>query len=118
MKTYNSVESPFIVKVFEASTGHITKEDDKLLRRDDVGSVCTYDIKGGKILYGYLVFTGLENNSSIKEEIATEELEAMKADGFSDAFINLLKIARAKGCKFLQLDGDGVSYEDLPTFEW
>jgi hypothetical protein len=32
--------------------------------------------------------------------------------------INLLEIARGNSCKFLQLDCDGVEYDDLPTFSW
>ena len=38
--------------------------------------------------------------------------------GFSDALYNLLSLARKNGCKYLQLDCDGVEYDDLPTFKW
>jgi hypothetical protein len=27
-------------------------------------------------------------------------------------------LARKHECKYLQLDRDGVEYEDLPTFKW
>lgn len=112
----NSKE-PRIVKVFEASSCHITGEDDKLLKRDTTGTVSAYEIKGGGILYGFLIYTSLEENSSIVESGIPDEA-SMKAEGFSDAFINLLKLAKKSGCKFLQLDCDGVEYDDLPKFEW
>ena len=31
---------------------------------------------------------------------------------------NLLKIAKAEGCTYIRLDGDGPVYEDLPQFQW
>lgn len=113
----NSIKDPFIVKVFEASTSHITQKDDQLLKRENLCTVSAYEIKGGGILYGFLVYTSLEENSSIVESGIPDEA-ALKAEGFSDAFINLLKLAKKNGCKFLQLDCDGVEYEDLPKFNW
>lgn len=116
MKTYNSKDL-FIVKVLEASTGHITKEDDKLLRRDGQDDLAVYDVKGGKIRYGYLIYTGLDEGS-IREEDSSFTKASLKAAGFSDALFNLLSLAKKAGCKFLQLDCDGVEYDDLPTFNW
>lgn len=113
----NSIKDPFIVKVFEASSCHITKKDDQLLKRHDTGTVSAYEMRGSGILYGFLIYTSLEENSSIVESGIPDEA-AIKAEGFSDAFINLLKLAKKNGCKFLQLDCDGVEYEDLPKFEW
>jgi hypothetical protein len=117
MKTYNSKDL-FIVKVLEASTSHITKEDDKLLRREDLSALAVYDVKGGKTRYGYLIYTGLDDGTSIQEELLSFTLTSLKAAGFSDALFNLLSLARKAGCKFLQLDCDGVEYDDLPTFDW
>jgi hypothetical protein len=30
----------------------------------------------------------------------------------------LLKIAKAEGCTYIRLDGDGPVYEDLPQLKW
>jgi len=29
-----------------------------------------------------------------------------------------MELARKSGCKFLQLDCDGIEYDDLPKFDW
>jgi hypothetical protein len=100
--TYHSKTSPWIIKCFEASTSHITKEDDAILKKEDAPlAVYTYE-------FGYFVY-------ALGESEKTEDL--LKA-GFSNAFCNLLDRARQLDCKFLQLDCDGVTYTDLPTFEW
>jgi hypothetical protein len=110
-------KDPFIVKVFEASSCHITQQDDKLLKRDDLSALAVYDIKAGKVRYGYLIYTGLEDNNAV-EELKDFTKEAIAKDGYSTALINLLELAKKNGCKFLQLDCDGVEYEDLPRFNW
>jgi hypothetical protein len=116
MKTYNSKDL-FIVKVLEACTSHITEEDDKLLKCEGQNDLAVYDIKGGKVQYGYLIYTGLDEGS-IREENQSFTQASLKAAGFSDALFNLLSLAKKSGCKFLQLDCDGVEYDDLPTFNW
>jgi hypothetical protein len=116
MKTYNSKDL-FIVKVLEACTSHITQEDNKLLGQEDLADLVVYNIKGGKTQYGYLIYTGLEEGTSVQEEQSFTQA-SLKAAGFSDALYNLLSLARKNGCKFLQLDCDGVEYDDLPTFNW
>ena len=105
MKTYNS-KDPFIVKCFEACTSHISKEDDKLLKRDDCPVSC-YNYE-----YGCLVYTGYP------DEHSEYSAETLKKAGFTEAFANLVVLAQKSECKFLQLDCDGVEYEDLPTFSW
>jgi len=116
MKTYNSKDL-FIVKVLEACTSHITEQDNRLLKREDLADLAVYDIKGGKVQFGFLIYTGLEEGTSVQEEQSFTQ-ESLKAAGFSDALYNLLSLARKAGCKFLQLDCDGVEYDDLPTFDW
>ena len=114
----NSTKKPFIVKVFEASTSHITKKDDKLLRKEDLVDISVYNVAGGGTHYGYLIYTGLEDNSSINEQIDKPTKDAILKAGFSKNFVSLLDRAKKNGCKFLQLDCDGVEYEDLKTFDW
>ena len=47
-----------------------------------------------------------------------ETLLSLAKEGYSEDFIFLVELAIANGCKFLQLDQDGIEYEDLPTFDW
>jgi hypothetical protein len=114
----NSTKKPYIVKVFEACTSHITKKDDKLLRKEDLAELSVYQVKGGDILFGYLIYTGLEDNTSINEQIFKPTKDAILKAGFSENFVSLLNKAKKNGCKFLQLDCEGVEYEDLQTFDW
>jgi hypothetical protein len=118
----NSLINPFIVKVFEASSSHITGADDKLLKRNDLASLAVYSIKGGGITYGFLIYTGLDDDSTLSEteaQIGREDFyKSIRTEGYSDAMINLIMMAKRNGCKFLQLDCDGTEYDDLPTFDW
>jgi hypothetical protein len=97
-------DKPYTFKCFEASTAHIKPEDAKLL-----------DVHNGPLVvyayeYGHYVFTG--------RELDETEYAELRKFGFSGEFIQLIKLANKNGCKFLVLDGDGVTYSDLPVFEW
>jgi len=92
-------------KVMDCSTAHVTEEDcNDLLERDDC-PIAAYAFE-----YGHFVY--------IPQMDIGDNLRAAKAFGFSDAFVNLLKIASENGCKFIALDCDGMRYKDLPAFEW
>lgn len=105
-----SIKNPEIFKVFDASTGHITKKDDELLKGfdDDPMHPC--------IIYsyaeGYFIFVFYDKDS------LSEKKEELKEFGFSQEFVNLFEIASKAGCKFLNLDCDGPAYSDIPTFTW
>jgi len=105
---------PLIVKCFEASTVHITKKDNDLLQREDLSAFAIYDVKGGKVQFGYLVYTGLDDD--LESWLGTKKIA--EDAGFSAAFMGLVELARNSGCKFLQLDCDGIEYDDLPKFNW
>lgn len=116
MNNYHSTEKPFIAKCFEASTGHINKNDDQLLKQSEhsfkegdtnFNSVIVYSYEEG-----YFVFVAYD-----KSELS-EVYKGLEDLGYSMALINLMKTARKHGCKYLQLDGDGVEYTDLPRFNW
>lgn len=107
---YNSKKNPIITKNFDCSTAHITKSDNTLLLEamdDPQAPVIVY-----KYAEGYFIYVPTETDAFIGGT------EKEKAYGFSDAFINLLKVAASLGCKYLQLDADAMEYEDLPTFDW
>jgi hypothetical protein len=96
---------PYIFKCFEASTGHITKNDADLLKKDDC-PVVVYDYE-----YGYFVYVG-------GDRLCNTDKENILKYGFSKEFYNLLKLAAKNDCKHLALDCDGFVYADLPTFDW
>jgi hypothetical protein len=100
---YNSKTKPVIVKSFEAWTGHITKEDNALLKREDCPlSIYHYE-------YGCFIYSG---------DLKGYDSRALKNYGFSSSFVSLMEITRGHSCKFLQLDCEGAEYEDLPKFSW
>ena len=112
MEIYNTKKNPVITKNFDCSTAHITAEDNRRLLEaigDPQAPVIVY-----KYAEGYFIYVPTETDAFI----GGTEKETIKAYGFSDAFINLLKVAADLGCKYLQLDSDAMEYEDLPTFEW
>ena len=106
--TYKLSKTPYLVKSLDISTGHLTKQDEKLLRAAAKG-VDTNPIIAYKYEYGYFVHVpdkdeGL-NKACIKE-------------GYSKEFTLLLIRARELGCKYIQFDGDGITYDDIPSFDW
>ena len=116
-QVYNSTK-PFITKNFEASTAHITEEDDKLIKATIMAEKTYKFPYTNLIVYSYsegsFIYTFLTEEGKHLEEIFT----TLKEEGFSDAFLNLLLLANQEGCKYLQLDCDAMVYEDLPTFNW
>jgi len=113
-KVYNSKASPYIVKAFEASTGHITLTDNQCLQRDSISH--SPDHNPVLIVYpyefGYFIFV------DIKKEEQPDWLACLEKEGYSEQFRNLAKLAQDNECKFLQLDQDGIEYEDIPNFGW
>jgi len=104
-RTTRTSNTPYITKAFEASTCHITKHDTELLGRDDC-AICAYSFE-----YGWFIFTGSGGYDQ-------EEYNGILAYGFSEALVNLLKTAAKHDCKFLCLDCDGFTYDDLPQYKW
>lgn len=88
-------------KVFDCSTGHMSPQDNERLKDKD-GPLALYDYEFGCFLH-----------------VACDDcVEGAIHAGFSAAFVDLIRIAKKAGCKFICLDGDGTRYEDLPWFEW
>ena len=89
------------------STLHITESDDTLLEKEMSEFICLYKYDKGWII------------STTDEMIPTEEYsDTLKQEGFSDAFIALVRKAFAQGCTFLFLDPNGLQYADLEKFNW
>ena len=79
------------------STRHISQEDAEQLTQDP-GRFAADE-------YQFWVWTGYEDENPC-------------GPGLSPTVRKLLKIAKAEGCTYIRLDGDGPVYEDLPQFEW
>lgn len=97
-----------IERNFVACTSHITEQDDGLLSRSSASGGdpwVTYPLP-----YGYLVVVATED-----PEVRAKQSREM---GYSEAFLNLVKLAQAEGCKFLLLDRDGDEYAGLPRHDW
>ena len=97
------IKDPFIVKVLDVSTGHMTKADnDKLTAwRDAAGGPPFYELAE----YGWLVYPG-------------ELHDNWEDEGLSEAFIKVLKTAQELGCDYVRFDRDGKEYEEFEHFDW
>jgi len=111
MKTYSLKSNPYLVKVLDISTGHITKKDSMLLTRDDCPATA-YEYE-----YGYFVFVDV-SDPDLRKMSLKGELKAYKKYGFSENFLNIFKKANKLNCKYIQFDADGTEYSDLPVVEW
>ena len=111
--TYKINKNPRFDKVLDISTTHITKKDEKLLRKDGKGkAIATLVVY--PYLYGYLVY--VEDISGTKNLL--KEAQRIDKEGYSTEIINIFNWARSLKCSYIKLDGDGIEYEDLPTFDW
>jgi len=108
MQTYNLNNNPYINKVLDCSTAHITNNDNNLLKEASKDSVNQNPVIAYEYEYGFLVY--VPEDKDIRES-------ALKY-GYSKEFTNLIDKARELNCKYLQLDGDGIVYYDAPQFDW
>lgn len=94
-------------KVLDISTGHITENDNKLLTKDEC------PVSAYKFTYGFLV-----NVPHNIESVYKDTRKAIVVNGFSDAFQTVFELARKNQCDYIMFDCDGITYEDLPVFDW
>jgi hypothetical protein len=96
-----------IQKTLVISTGHITKEDDRLLHvhcntpNGNLPLIVDEDIHGWKV----------------HTDILETNLEDMRGQ-FSIDFLNCLMLAYLNDCQWINFDGDGPIYETLQIHEW
>lgn len=97
-----------IEKFLDASTGHITAGD-KILLEEDFDSFPTRVIPHE---FGWWV------NVPVKEDYDEEEnpFIEMRAQGYSDAFINFINLAADSGCWWINFDADGDRLESFEMF--
>ena len=101
---YKFHDRPLTVKCLDISTGHLCLKDKQLLD-DAVKGESENPMVAYEYEYGYFVYVP-DDDTNIKEY------------GYSQEYINILDTARKQGCKYIQYDGEGIVYEDLPTYEW
>ena len=101
------MSTPEICNMMILSTAHIAEEDNDLLcsRESRWDGEKPLHITHAPAEYGYFVWTGTHAN-------------LVRESGFSSAFLAVLEYARDRGCRYLYLDRDGESVDDLPTFNW
>lgn len=94
-------------KYLDASTIHITSEDNALLQQTDtsegVPGCCVYPYDCGYFISIY------PDSPSEKE---------MKESGFSESFFKVQEYARKNGCTVLRLDADGDHIPGMPLHNW
>jgi hypothetical protein len=61
-----------------------------------------------KYEYGYLVYVPDEKADYL----------AIAEYGYERQFRDILRRARELKCKYVKFDGDGITYEDLETYNW
>jgi hypothetical protein len=103
---------PYIGKMLDVSTSHITENDAKLLDESDSkkqSSISRNPLSAFSKGVGWLV-----NIPATDEEVFKEILNY----GYSNEFVELVKVALNHDCDWINLDCDGAEIEDLPKFDW
>lgn len=96
------IKDPFVFKVLDVSTGHMTEQDNKRLEAEaHDGQAPVYELKA----YGWLVYVG-------------EIEENWPPASMSMAFRMVLFTAKELGCDYIRFDRDGRTYEELSIYDW
>ena len=112
MKKKCLIAKPWIDKILDVSTIHLSTGDAKLLEAD--AKLLPSDKKNA-----------CHDNSLIVHEyergffvyVSAYNTEQTRAD-FSPEFKAILAEARRRKCKWVCFDGDGEEYEGLEIFDW
>ena len=104
-----SIHKPYIYKMLDISTGHITEKDVKFLLAVDPDSADAPIVKTYE--EGFIV--------SVSSDEASFKVD-LKAWGkvYSKSFCKIIKRTHELGCAFVQFDQDGMIYKDLKLFNW
>lgn len=102
-----------VYSYLDASTGHITESDMRLL-----------DCKGRPRIENGIISVPHQYGAWIHcltdQGFTENDYENVRAGGFSDSFIKLLKFAKQRNCEWINLDQDGFIHGDrkLDCNEW
>ena len=116
------------------STGHITKKDNDLLqdtydnRYNEDMNLRMFTPYPFKIMHheeGWVIYIPQElelrgNNAHeyLKQIYGNQILREFLMPEFSEAFIDVLKLAQEQDCCWINFDSGEQSYEDLTLFDW
>lgn len=99
--------------VLVLSTAHITAEDNEILKE----GIDVPPEKHPQVVMAYepgFMVSAWHNFEDNPENLEAELLKL----GHSPAYINILKLARKAGCKWVNLDADASKFSFLPTYDW
>lgn len=107
--------NPTRILVLDVSTCHISPKDAQLLKECAENEDVVTSQNNALIIHEYTEGCDV----FVSEEIYDKKYqEALIRDGYSKAFVDLLRLAKKFGCNYLKLDRDGTEYDDLPQFTW
>lgn len=102
-------------QILDLSTVHIKPSDGKLLERYPAderpsgAALIAYPYE-----YGWTVSTSGLNETDARDGF----VEGIRREGFSEAFVELVKFAHDNDCTLVRLDRDGDFHPGLPAFDW
>jgi hypothetical protein len=106
----NVLKYAIIDKTLPIAAAHITKADSKKLDgpfEERLGALIVYKYKHGwwvNVWYNPCTFKAC--------------LDECNQKGYSEDFLNLLRVAHAKKCNTIRIDYVGPLYKKLPTHNW
>ena len=100
-----------IARFLDLSTKYITFSDGMLLmNRSDPAAPSDLIV----FVQGHGWFVNVEMDPVVAGELASILID----QGFSEAFVAVLRYAREHDCRWINFDTDGEHEEGLPTFDW
>lgn len=107
-----------IEKMLVLSTNHIPEKDINNLVNEE-----KQDYPYSRFSTGYGVMIALVSDMELPErDNSIDFIKGGKNPAwckcFSKEFIEILRIAKEKGCMWINFDRDGTEIEGLPTFDW
>jgi hypothetical protein len=93
-----------IIQTLYLSTAHMTKEDNDLLE-SGTPNLCVEDTEFGWIIH-------IDYRGSV------DKIHAIKNEGFSKAFVDVLILAWTNRCEWIRFDAEGPKDETIPQFKW
>ena len=104
-----------ILPVLDLSTGHVTSVDAGLMEaRPAAGNAAGKALEIHPYEYGFTIDATPASDPSEWPAVA----DALRAEGFSDAFVRLVETASERGASMIRLDQAGEPAEGLDYFDW
>lgn len=108
IQSYKLEKNPVLFSCLNINTDHITERDNELLKEackgESVNPIVAY-----KYTYGYFVHVW---------DLSDDVIKAAHKHGFSKNLTHILSRAHDLKCNFICFDCDGITYDDLPNFDW